>query len=162
MLAEYDTETGFSFGNSQKSILNQDTINFLNDKELNDTAISLEKVSSKYTDVDQNAVKFIQTMRTEGKQLKQGQTYLQAYESQLKSTGLSFKNIGASAKNFFGSLGAGLVNTLGGMAIGTLVSTGISLVGKFIDDLHDTEKELAEMRQEIIDAAEKHIPNVVY
>ena len=89
-------------------------------------------------------------MRTEGKQLKQGQTYLQAYESQLKSAGLSLKNIGTSAKNFFGSLGAGLVNTLGGMAIGTLVSTGISLVGKFIDSLHDTEKELAEMRKKLL------------
>lgn len=160
MLAQYDSEEGFSFGKNKKIEFNQDTINFLNDEKLNNTSIILDEISSKYTDVDQNAVKFVQTMRTEGKQLQQGQTYLQAYESQLKSTGLSFKNIGASAKNFFGSLGAGAINALGGMAIGALVSGGMSLISKGIDKLIVTKKERQEELQEMASKAEEAKSNI--
>lgn len=150
-LAHYDTKNGFSFGGQKKTELNQDTIDLLNDEDIIDKSVSIEKLKEKYVNADKNAVKFVQTMRTEGTVLQQGQTYLQAYEAQLNKTGFSLKNVGASAKKFFGSLSANLLNIGAGMAIGALVGGGISLIQKAINK----DKEWLEERQKAIEASEE-------
>lgn len=130
MLAHYDVQNGtFSFDKKTKEI-SENTLNALNKLQpgMIATCDNFEKLSKKLGTTDEDFINFCTSLKEGDIQLKQGQTYLQAYEAQLKSTGLSLKSIGASAKNFFGSLGAGLVNTLGGMAIGTLVSTGITML----------------------------------
>lgn len=159
-LAHYDTNNGFSFGGKKKTELNQDTIDFLNDEKLNKKHANLDKISKKYADVDQNAVKFVQTMRTEGKQLQQGQTYLQAYEAQLNKTGFSLKNLPKSALSGFKALGAGVINALGGMAIGAVVSGGVSLISKAIDNAIETEAEKAEKLQEMAQKASEAKSNI--
>lgn len=162
MLAHYDVQNGtFSFDKKTKEI-SENTLNALNKLQpgMIATCDNFEKLSKKLGTTDEDFINFCTSLKEGDIQLKQGQTYLQAYESQLKSTGHSFKNIGASAKNFFGSLGAGLVNTLGGMAIGTLVSTGISLVGKFIDDAIETEKERIEKLEEMAQKASEAKSNI--
>lgn len=65
--------------------------------------------------------------------LKEGQTYLQAYQKQLNTTKFSLKNIGGSIKNFFGTLGADVLNMFGGMVIGALAGGLMTLAGKGIE-----------------------------
>ena len=118
------------------------------------TSDDLRGLASHLGTSNQGFIDFCQNIKDSKIQLKDGQTYLQAYEEQLNSTGFSFKNLGKSALNGLKSLGSGVLNMLGGMAIGWSISTGVSLIGKGIDSLITTKKETEEARQGIIQAGE--------
>lgn len=146
-LAHYDTENGFSFGGKKNTKLNQDTIGLLNDKNLANKRINLDLIIKKYKGASESSIEFAKSIRKSDIQLQQGQTYLQAYEAQLNKTGFSLKNVAKSALSGLKTLGAGVINALGGMAIGAVVSGGISLIQKAINK----DKEWLEERQKAID-----------
>ncbi len=97
-------------------------------------------MAKRYGDVDKDAIKFAESLRNGSIQLKDGQTYLQAYEEHLQSTSFSFKNLGKSALNGLKSFGATAINALGGMAI----SAGVSLIISGISEIAKTSKNVAE------------------
>lgn len=132
----------------------------LSDVDLDHKTVQLETITNKYTQASKESLKFAQSIKEGKVQLQQGQTYLQAYEAQLKSTSFSFKNLGKSALSGLKALGAGAINALGGMAIGALVSGGISLISKGIDKLFNSEKKRQEELQEMASKAEEAKSNI--
>ena len=97
------------------------------------TTTNLKGLAEGLGTTDKGFIDFCTSLKNGDITLKEGQTYLQAYQEQLNSTGFSFKKIGSMAKDFFGNLGANLLNALGGMAVGALVS----LIGKGISWVYE-------------------------
>lgn len=124
------------------------------------TCDNFEKLAKKLGTTDEGFIDFCSSLKKGDIQLQQGQTYLQAYEAQLNKTGFSLKNLAKSALNGFKALGAGAINMLGGMAIGALVSGGISLISKAIDNAIETEAEKAEKLQEMAEKASEAKSNI--
>ena len=131
-----------------------------NIKALVDARVQVEDIAQAYGIADTKAIKFYQSIYDGKIKIKQGQSNLQAYQNYLNKTAYSFDNIKIKAKNFFGSLGAGAINMLGGMAIGALVSGGISLISKAIDNAIETEAEKAEKLQEMAEKASEAKSNI--
>ena len=84
------------------------------------TSTNFKRLAERLGTTDKGFIDFCTSLKNGDITLKEGQTYLQAYQEQLNSTGFSFKNVGSMAKSFFGNLGANLLNALGGMAVGAI------------------------------------------
>lgn len=99
------------------------------------TCDNFDKLAKKLGTTDKGFIEFCTSLKNGDITLKEGQTYLQAYQEQLNSVGFSFSKVKSMAKNFIGNLGANVLNMLGGMAAGAIVSligTGISWIYKQI------------------------------
>lgn len=164
VLAHYDKENGFSFGRQQNNVsISDDVKSFLTndvDKKMLDSKVAIEDIGKAFGITDKQCLNFISDLREGKVVLQQGQTYLQAYEAQLNKTGFSLKNLAKSALSGFKALGAGVINALGGMAIGAVVSGGVSLISKAIDNAIETEAEKAEKLQEMAEKAEEAKSNI--
>lgn len=114
-----DAEEGF-ISNANISILAQ-------------TKTAIEDVGQRYGIAGTKALEFYEAVYNGKYKIKEGQTNLQAYQGYLSRLSLSFKNIGSMAKNFFGNLGANVLNALGGMAVGALAGGLMTLAGKGIE-----------------------------
>lgn len=99
--------------------------------------VNLEALIQKYPQASKESISFAKSIRNGDITLKEGQTYLQAYQEQLNSTGFSFKTIGTAAKGFFKNLGGKLVSGLLNAGIGMAVSALVSLIGKGISLVYD-------------------------
>lgn len=97
------------------------------------TTKSTEDLAKKLGTTSKSFIDFCTKLKNGNIVLKEGQTYLQAYRKQLNTTTFSLKNIGASIKNFFGTLGADALNMFGGLAIGALAGGLMTLAGKGIE-----------------------------
>lgn len=97
------------------------------------TSDNFEKLSKKLGTTNKSFIDFCTNLKNGNFTLKEGQTYLQAYQEQLNLTKFSLKNIGGSIKNFFGTLGADVLNMFGGMVIGALAGGLMTLAGKGIE-----------------------------
>lgn len=65
------------------------------------TTTSVEGLAKSLGTTTQGFIKFCQSIKDGDIQIQQGQTYLQAYQAELKKTELSFKTIATVAKGFF-------------------------------------------------------------
>lgn len=104
------------------------------------TSDNFEKLSKKLGTTNKSFIDFCTKLKNGNIALKEGQTYLQAYREQLNTTRFSLKNIGASIKNFFGTLSANALNMLGGMVIGAIINSLLS-IGKKVIDIYISGKE---------------------
>ena len=149
-LAKYDPENGFSFGfgNNKNNTLNEDTVGLLSDEKIDVASKNLDTIVKRYQKADQSAIEFAQGVRDGSIQLKEGETYLQAYQRQLEKTSFSFTNLKQSLSNGFKSFGAGVINFLGGAAIATTSSLLIQGTVKLVDAIFTTKKEIEEEKQE--------------
>lgn len=110
-------------------------INDANIKMLAGAKRSVEQVGQAYGIAGTQALQFYEAVYNGKYKIKEGQTNLQAYQGYLNKLSFSFKNIGSMAKNFFGNLSVNVLNMLGGMAVGAIVSligNGISWIYKQI------------------------------
>lgn len=97
------------------------------------TTTSTEGLAKGLGTTSESFINFCTNLKNGNIVLKEGQTYLQAYREQLNTTTFSLKNIGASIKNFFGTLGADALNMFGGMVIGAIINSLLSIDKKVID-----------------------------
>lgn len=142
---------GFSFG--KKSIqLNDDTIGFLNNENLNNPKASLDDLIKKYPKATEGSITFAKSVRDDNVSLKEGQTYLQAYQKQLNQTGFSLKNIGSSIKNLGGKFIAGTINAIGGMVIGAVASLVVEGISQLFKEFSGKAEE--EAKQKIFELGE--------
>ena len=79
---------------------------------------SVEQVGQAYGIADTQALEFYEAVYNGKYKIKEGQTNLQAYQTELKKTEFSFKTIGTAAKGFFKNLGGKLVSGLINAGIG--------------------------------------------
>lgn len=136
---------GFSFG--KKSIqLNDDTIGFLNNENLNNPKASLDDLIKKYPKATEGSITFAKSVRDGNVSLKEGQTYLQAYQKQLNQTGFSLKNIGSSIKNLGGKFIAGTINAIGGMVIGAAASLVVEGISQLFKEFSGKAEEEAKQK----------------
>lgn len=98
-----------------------------------ETTNSTKDLAEELGTTSKSFIDFCTNLKNGNITLKEGQTYLQAYQERLNATKFSLKNIGASIKNFFGSLGANALNIFGGMVIGALAGGLMTLAGKGIE-----------------------------
>ena len=96
------------------------------------TTTSVEGLAKSLGTTAQGFIKFCQSVKDGDIQIQHGQTYLQAYQAELKKTELSFKTIATVAKGFFKNFGGKFVRGLINAGIGMAIGTGISLIGKGI------------------------------
>lgn len=99
-----DAEEGF-ISNANISILAQ-------------TKTAIEDVGQRYGIAGTKALEFYEAVYNGKYKIKEGQTNLQAYQTELKKTEFSFKTIGTAAKGFFKNLGGKLVSGLINAGIG--------------------------------------------
>lgn len=97
------------------------------------TCDNFDKLAKKLGTTDKGFIDFCTSLKNGDITLKEGQTYLQAYQEQLNSLGFSFSKVKSMAKNFLGNLGANVLNALGGMAVGALAGGLMTLAGKGIE-----------------------------
>lgn len=97
------------------------------------TTTNLKGLAEGLGTTDKGFIDFCTSLKNGDITLKEGQTYLQAYQDQLNSLGFSFSKVKSIAKNFIGNLGANLLNALGGMAVGALAGGLMTLAGKGIE-----------------------------
>lgn len=136
---------GFSFG--KKNIqLNDDTIGFLNDENLNNPNKPLDDLIKKYPKATEGSITFAKSVRDGNVSLKEGQTYLQAYQKQLNQTGFNLKNIGSSIKNLGGKLLAGTINAIGGMVIGAAASLVVEGISQLFKEFSGKAEEEAKQK----------------
>lgn len=136
---------GFSFG--KKNIqLNDDTIGFLNDENLNNPNKPLDDLIKKYPKATEGSITFAKSVRDGNVSLKEGQTYLQAYQKQLNQTGFSLKNIGSSIKNLGGKFIAGTINAIGGMVIGAAASLVVEGISQLFKEFSGKAEEEAKQK----------------
>lgn len=136
---------GFSFG--KKNIqLNDDTIGFLNDENLNNHNKPLDDLIKKYPKATEESITFAKSVRDGNVSLKEGQTYLQAYQKQLNQTGFNLKNIGSSIKNLGGKLLAGTINAIGGMIIGAAASLVVEGISQLFKEFSGKAEEEAKQK----------------
>lgn len=127
------------------------------------TKTAIQDVGQRYGIAGTQALEFYEAVYNGKYKIKEGQTNLQAYQGYLSRLSLSFKNVGSMAKSFFGNLGANVLNMLGGMAVGALVSLigkGISWVyeqisGKAAEEAKKAIQEAGEAAQEKIASIKK-------
>lgn len=96
---------------------------------------SVEQVGQAYGIADTQALEFYEAVYNGKYKIKEGQTNLQAYQGYLSRLSFSFKNLGSMAKDFFGNLGANVLNMLGGMAAGAIAGGLMTLAGKVAEYL---------------------------
>ncbi len=136
---------GFSFG--KKSIqLNDDTIGFLNDPNFNVKNVALDDLIKKYPKATEGSITFAKSVRDGNVSLKEGQTYLQAYQKQLNQTGFNLKNIGSSIKNLGGKFIAGTINAIGGMVIGAAASLVVEGISQLFKEFSGKAEEEAKQK----------------
>lgn len=97
------------------------------------TCDNFDKLAKKLGTTDKGFIDFCTSLKNGDITLKEGQTYLQAYQEQLNSLGFSFSKVKSMARNFIGNLGANVLNALGGMAVGALAGGLMTLAGKGIE-----------------------------
>lgn len=97
------------------------------------TTTNLKGLAEGLGTTDKGFIDFCTSLKNGDITLKEGQTYLQAYQDQLNSLGFSFSKVKSMAKNFIGNLGANVLNALGGMAVGALAGGLMTLAGKGIE-----------------------------
>lgn len=97
------------------------------------TCDNFDKLAKKLGTTDKGFIDFCTSLKNGDITLKEGQTYLQAYQEQLNSLGFSFSKVKSMAGNFIGNLGANVLNALGGMAVGALAGGLMTLAGKGIE-----------------------------
>lgn len=162
MLANYDKSSGkILFGEKNKNIT--DDVKIALEKlqpGMIATTTNTKRLAETLGTTDEGFINFCSSLKKSDIRLQQGQTYLQAYEAQLNKTGFSLKNVAKSALSGFKALGAGVINALGGMAIGAVVSGGVSLISKAIDNAIETEAEKAEKLQEMAEKASEAKSNI--
>lgn len=105
-----------------------------------ETTNSTKDLAEELGTTSKSFIDFCTNLKNGNITLKEGQTYLQAYQERLNATKFSLKNIGASIKNFFGSLGANALNIFGGMVIGAIINSLLS-IGKKVIDIYISGKE---------------------
>lgn len=151
MLAQYDEKDGFSFLNGGE--IADDVADALNKLQPGMIATSddFEKLAKKLGTSDQKFINFCTDLKNVNITLKEGQTYLQAYQENVTSLSARLKSLATSAKTFFKNLGgnllAGTINALGGM----LISSVVSLIGAGVSKLYKqiSGKAAEEAKQEI-------------
>lgn len=151
MLAQYDEKDGFSFLN--RGEIADDVADALNKLQPGMIATSddFEKLAKKLGTSDQKFFNFCTDLKNGNITLKEGQTYLQAYQENVTSLSARLKSFATSAKAFFKNLGgnllAGTINALGGM----LISSVVSLIGVGVSKLYKqiSGKSAEEAKQEI-------------
>lgn len=151
MLAQYDEKDGFSFLNGGE--IADDVADALNKLQPGMIATSddFEKLAKKLGTSDQKFINFCTDLKNGNITLKEGQTYLQAYQGNVTSLSARLKSLATSAKAFFKNLGgnllAGTINALGGM----LISSVVSLIGVGVSKLYKqiSGKAAEEAKQEI-------------
>lgn len=151
MLAQYDEKDGFSFLNGGE--IADDVADALNKLQPGMIATSddFEKLAKKLGTSDQKFINFCTDLKNGNITLKEGQTYLQAYQENVTSLSARLKSFAISAKAFFKNLGgnllAGTINALGGM----LISSVVSLIGVGVSKLYKqiSGKAAEEAKQEI-------------
>lgn len=97
------------------------------------TTTNLKGLAEGLGTTDKGFIDFCTSLKNGDITLKEGQTYLQAYQEQLNGLGFRFNKVKSMAKNFFGNLGANVLNALGGMAVGALAGGLMTLAGKGIE-----------------------------
>lgn len=127
------------------------------DSILAQTKTAIEDVGQRYGIAGTKALEFYEAVYNGKYKIKEGQTNLQAYQGYLSRLSLSFKNIGSMAKNFFGNLGANVLNALGGMAVGALAGGLMTLAGKGIEWVYKkiSGKAAEEAKQKIREVGEE-------
>lgn len=151
MLAQYDEKDGFSFGGQIK--ISDDVEKALDQLEpgMLKTTTNVEGLAMALGTSDQKFINFCTNLKNGNITLKEGQTYLQAYQENVTSLSARLKSLATSAKAFFKNLGgnllAGTINTLGGM----LISSVVSLIGIGVSKLYKqiSGKAAEEAKQEI-------------
>lgn len=151
MLAQYDEKDGFSFLNGGE--IADDVADALNKLQPGMIATSgdFEKLAKRLGTSDQKLINFCTDLKNGNITLKEGQTYLQAYQENVTSLSARLKSLATSAKAFFKNLGgnllAGTINALGGM----LISSVVSLIGVGVSKLYKqiSGKAAEEAKQEI-------------
>lgn len=151
---------GFSFG--KKSIqLNDDTIGFLNNENLNNLEEPLGNLIKKYPKATEESITFAKSVRDGNVSLKEGQTYLQAYQKQLNQTGFNLKNIGSSIKNLGGKFIAGTINAIGGMVIGAAASLVVEGISQLFKEFSGkAEKEAKQKISELGETARSEFKSI--
>lgn len=151
MLAQYDEKDGFSFGGQIK--ISDDVEKALAQLEpgMLKTTTNVEGLAMALGTSDQKFINFCTDLKNGNITLKEGQTYLQAYQENVTSLSVRLKSFATSAKAFFKNLGgnllAGTINALGGM----LISSVVSLIGVGVSKLYKqiSGKAAEEAKQEI-------------
>lgn len=151
MLAQYDEKDGFSFGGQIK--ISDDVEKALTQLEpgMLKTTTNVEGLAMALGTSDQKFINFCTDLKNGNITLKEGQTYLQAYQENVTSLSARLKSFATSAKAFFKNLGgnllAGTINALGGM----LISSVVSLIGVGVSKLYKqiSGKAAEETKQEI-------------
>lgn len=151
MLAQYDEKDGFSFGGQIK--ISDDVEKALAQLEpgMLKTTTNVEGLAMALGTSDQKFINFCTDLKNGNITLKEGQTYLQAYQENVTSLSARLKSFATSAKTFFKNLGgnllAGTINALGGM----LISSVVSLIGVGVSKLYKqiSGKAAEEAKQEI-------------
>lgn len=151
MLAQYDEKDGFSFGGQIK--ISDDVEKALAQLEpgMLKTTTNVEGLAMALGTSDQKFINFCTDLKNGNITLKEGQTYLQAYQENVTSLSARLKSFATSAKAFFKNLGgnllAGTINALGGM----LISSVVSLIGVGVSKLYKqiSGKAAEEAKQEI-------------
>lgn len=151
MLAQYDEKDGFSFLNGGE--IADDVADALNKLQPGMIATSddFEKLAKKLGTSDQKFINFCTDLKNGNITLKEGQTYLQAYQENVTSLSARLKSFATSTRAFFKNLGwnllAGTINALGGM----LISSVVSLIGVGVSKLYKqiSGKAAEEAKQEI-------------
>lgn len=117
-LAQYDETNGLSFRKTTE--ITDDVKQALKKLQpgMLKTTTSVEGLAKSLGTTDQGFIKFCQSVKDGDIQIQQGQTYLQAYQAELKKTEFSFKTIATAAKGFFKNLGGKLVSCLINAGIG--------------------------------------------
>lgn len=121
------------------------------------TCDNFDKLAKKLGTTDKGFIDFCTSLKNGDITLKEGQTYLQAYQEQLNSLGFSFSKIKSMAGNFIGNLGANVLNALGGMAVGALAGGLMTLAGKGIEWVYKkiSGKAAEEAKQKIREVGEE-------
>ena len=147
MLAQYDEKDGFSFGGQIK--ISDDVEKALAQLEpgMLKTTTNVEGLAIALGTSDQKFINFCTDLKNGNITLKEGQTYLQAYQENVTSLSARLKSFATSAKAFFKNLLAGTINALGGM----LISSVVSLIGVGVSKLYKqiSGKAAEEAKQEI-------------
>lgn len=151
---------GFSFG--KKNIqLNDDTIGFLNDPNFDVKNVALDDLIKKYPKATEGSITFAKSVRDGNVSLKEGQTYLQAYQKQLNQTGFNLKNIGSSIKNLGGKFIAGTINAIGGMVIGAVASLVVEGIPQLFKEFSGkAEKEAKQKISELGETARSEFKSI--
>ncbi len=151
MLAQYDEKDGFSFGGQIK--ISDDVEKALDQLEpgMLKTTTNVEGLAMALGTSNQKFINFCTNLKNGNITLKEGQTYLQAYQENVTSLSARLKSLATSAKAFFKNLGgnllAGTINALGGM----IISSVVSLIGIGVSKLYKqiSGKAAEEAKQEI-------------